>query len=103
MESFFNMRTKASGPATALPPVVLAEFLTAVATAGLPADLLKILRCLEADDQRLPREAMAPADEQGHTFLSTWLVPRYSRLRARANKPSLAATAGVYCPAPSSA
>lgn len=90
IESFFNMRVKADGPAHPLPPAVLAELLAAVATAGLPADLLKILRCLEADEQRLPEEAMWPADEEGHTFLSVWLVPRYLRLRARATRPSLA-------------
>lgn len=95
VESFFAMREKASGPVIALPPAVLAELLAAVADAGLPADLLRILRCLEADQQRLPGEAMQPTDEEGHTFLSAWLVPRYLRLRARANKSSLAIATGA--------
>ena len=92
--SFFAMREKASGPMISLPPAVLAELLAAVASSGLPADLLKILRCLETDQQQLPAEAMCPLDEEGHTFLSAWLVPRYSLLRARVNKPSLGTAAG---------
>lgn len=92
------MHPEGGGPSIALPPLVLAEFLTAVAVAGLPADLLKILGCLEAEEQQIPEEAMLPVDEENHTFLSAWLVPRYSLLRARVNKPSLGTAAGEIQP-----
>ena len=89
------MREVASGPNIGLPPSVLAELIAAVAVSGLPADLLKILRCLETDQQQLPAQAMQPLDEEGHSFLSAWLAQRYLRLRSRANRSPLAVETGA--------
>ena len=92
------MHPEAGGQSVALPAAVLVDFLKAVATSEMPADLLRILGCLEAEEQQLPAEAMQPVDSENHTFLSAWLVPRYSRLRARVNKPSLGTVAGEAQP-----
>ena len=54
------MRVQPGAPSDYLAAPLLAELLQQVSAAGRAVDLLRMLRCLETDEQSLPLEALAP-------------------------------------------
>jgi hypothetical protein len=54
------MRVQPGAPSDYLAPPLLAELLQQVSAAGRAVDLLRMLRCLETDEQTLPPQALAP-------------------------------------------
>ena len=75
LDQFAALRTagRLRGMMSVLPDHVLADLLSRLSTAGMPAELLRVLRAMQADERRMP--SLQP-DPSGRSFLTAWLPSR---------------------------
>ena len=72
LAAFWAMRGQPGAVSDYLQPPLLAELLQQVSRAGRAVDLLRMLRCLETDEQQLPPEALAPVSA---CWRAAWEMP----------------------------